>query len=53
MCTYVQFVILIVDKPQTAKFVVQILQLDQSPAFLTFDDFVRSNEIVRTKWSIY
>ena len=23
--------------------------LDRSPAFLTFDDFIRSNEIVRTK----
>ena len=28
-------------------------QLDRSPAFLTSDDFVRSHEIVRTKWSIY
>ena len=37
------------EKPQTAKFVVQILQLDQSPAFLTSDEFVRSNEFVRTK----
>ena len=27
--------------------------LDQSPACLTCDDFVRSNEIVRTKWLIY
>ena len=26
---------------------------DQSPAILTCDDFVRSNEIVRTKWPIY
>ena len=25
----------------------------RSPAFLTSDDFVRSNEIVRTKWPIY
>ena len=24
-----------------------------SPAFLTSDDFVRSNEIIRTKWPIY
>ena len=32
---------------------VLALQLDQSPAFLTSDDFVKSNEIVRTKWSIY
>ena len=27
--------------------------LDRSPAFLTFDDFIRSNEIIRTKWPIY
>ena len=29
------------------------LQLDCSPAFLNSDDFVRSNEIVITKWPIY
>ena len=29
------------------------LLLDQSPAFLTSEDFIRSNEIVRTKWHIY
>ena len=27
--------------------------LDWSPAFLTSDDFIRSNEIIRTKWPIY
>ena len=27
--------------------------LDRSPAFLTSEDFMRSNEFVRTKWSIY
>ena len=27
--------------------------LDRSPAFITSDDFVRSNEIVRTKSLIY
>ena len=27
--------------------------LDRSPAILTSDDFIRSNEIVRTKWPIY
>ena len=27
--------------------------LDQSPAFLTSDDFIRSNEIIRTKWLIF
>ena len=27
--------------------------VDQSPAFLISDYFVRSNEIVRTKWPIY
>ena len=27
--------------------------LDQSPAILTSDDFIRSNEIIRTKWPIY
>ena len=26
--------------------------LDRSPAILTSDDFIRSNEIIRTKWSI-
>ena len=26
--------------------------IDQSPAFLTSDDFIRSNEIIRTKWPI-
>ena len=25
-------------------------QLDRSPAFLTSDDFIRSNEIIRTKY---
>ena len=29
------------------------LLLDRSPAFLTSDDFIRSNEIIRTKWPIY
>ena len=29
------------------------IHLDQSAAFLTSDDFVRSNEIVETKWPIY
>ena len=28
-------------------------QLDQSPTFLTSDDFIRSNEIIRTKWPTY
>ena len=27
--------------------------LGRSPAILTSDDFVRSNEIIRTKWPIY
>ena len=27
--------------------------LDRSPAFLTSDDIIRSNEIIRTKWLIY
>ena len=27
--------------------------MDQSPAILTSDGFIRSNEIVRTKWPIY
>ena len=31
----------------------EALQLDRSPAFLTSDDFIRSNEIVTTKWPIY
>ena len=28
------------------------LYIDRSPAFLTFDDFISSNEIIRTKWPI-
>ena len=32
---------------------IYLSQLDRSPAFLTSDNFVRSNEIVRTKWLIY
>ena len=28
-------------------------QVDRSPAILTSDDFIRSNEILRKKWSIY
>ena len=28
---------------------LQHTQLDRSPAFLTSDDFIRSNEIIRTK----
>ena len=27
--------------------------LDRSPAFLTSEDFIRSNEIIRTKWPVY
>ena len=27
--------------------------VDQSPAFLTSDNFIRSNEIIRTKWPIH
>ena len=27
--------------------------IDRSPASLTSDDFIRSNEIIRTKWPIY
>ena len=27
--------------------------VDRSPAILTSDDFIRSNEIIRTKWPIY
>ena len=30
-----------------------ILLLGRTPAILTSNDFVRSNEIVRTKWPIY
>ena len=29
------------------------IYLDRSPAFLTSDDFIRSNEIIRSKWPIY
>ena len=31
----------------------KILILDGSPAILTSDDFIRSNEVFRTKWPIY
>ena len=34
-------------------FVPGMTQLGQSPTFLTSDDFIRSNEIIRTKWRIY
>ena len=27
--------------------------LDRSPAFLASEDFIRSSEIIRTKWPIY
>ena len=27
--------------------------IDRSPAILTSDNFMRSNEIIRTKWPIY
>ena len=27
--------------------------VDRSPAFLTSDDFIRSNEIIRIKWPIF
>ena len=27
--------------------------IDRSPAILTSDNFMRSNEIIRTKWLIY
>ena len=30
-----------------------LVHLDQLPAFLTSDDVIRSNEIIRTKWPIY
>ena len=29
------------------------IHIDRSPAILTSDDFIRSNEIIRTKWPIY
>ena len=37
----------------TSRLVSFKYHLDWSPAFLTSDDFLRSNEIVRTKWPIY
>ena len=37
------------SRPPTFKFTL----LDRSPAILTSDDFIRSNENVRTKWPIY
>ena len=35
------------------KYIFQLQLLDRSPAFPTSDDFIRSNEIVRTKRLIY
>ena len=35
------------------KFLLNITYLDCSTTFLTSDDFIRSNEIVRTKWTIH
>ena len=32
---------------------ITILQLDRSPAILTSNDFIRSNEILGKKWPIY
>ena len=32
---------------------LMIISLDRTPLFLTSDNFVRSNEIVRIKWPIY
>ena len=29
------------------------IHVDQSPVFLTSDDFIRSNEVIRTKWPNY
>ena len=31
----------------------KIMYLGRSPAFLTSDVFIRSNEMIRTKWPIY
>ena len=46
--------IYLVEKPEILTFYkILTSQLDQSPAILTSDDFIRSNEIVRTKWPIY
>ena len=36
-----------------SKAIVGYTYLDRSPAILTSDDFIRSNEIVGTKWSTY
>ena len=48
---YVFFFAWMCDKSKD--FIEVFLHLDWSPAFLTSDDFIRSNEIIRTKWPIY
>ena len=38
---------------EISEILLQTLLLDQSPAILTSDDSIRSNEIIRTEWPIY
>ena len=45
-------IILRIDKILSAYF-TSAIHIDRSPAFLISDDFIRSNEIIRTKWPIY
>ena len=45
--------ILLYQNARSSPFLMFSELLDQSPDFLTSDDFVRSNEIVTTKWPIY
>ena len=34
-------------------YVLMNIHVDQSPVSLTSDNFIRSNEFIRTKWPIY
>ena len=47
-----QTYLLIFSPKSLAKFEI-CKYIDQSPAFLTSDNFIRSNEIIRTKWPIH
>ena len=57
-CAAMLVYIVIAEIPRSCSFAVQKWPniwtlLGRSPAYLTSDDFVRSNEFIRTKWLIY
>ena len=54
LLTFCQGVVNLLRQTKGKNSTIQLLiQLEQSPAFLTSYDFIRSNEIIRTKWQIY